>query len=135
MLYKMTNSYLCKIQICASLGHFPIDISWQCVICCLCWAAFGPPFFSLQINWSLKNGLPRRCAPRNDSYIDLICTKPSAECNENHVIANQPAGWCGNPFPFRHSSSILPCTSSKKSTLSHALFYRFIPLRPRSWRT
>ena len=30
-----------------------------------------------------------------------------AECIENNVIANQPAGWCGNPFSKMFRNDIL----------------------------
>jgi hypothetical protein len=42
--------------------------------------------------------LPRRFAPRND--IDLTASRflrREPQVNLHTVIANQPAGWCGNP--------------------------------------
>ena len=38
--------YLCKTQICVSCGNFSLDFPLCSVICCLCWAAFGLPFYA-----------------------------------------------------------------------------------------
>ena len=51
------------------------------------------------------NGLPRQCEHwlAMTEKIFLFAPKINALCNENCVIANQPAGWCGNPFPAMRS--------------------------------
>ena len=74
-----------------------------------------------------RNGLPRRFAPRNDMLkfamylhsiwaLPVYCRKASLQsqthCRLQHVIANQCAHWCGNPFPRRETWQ-LSTTSGK----------------------
>jgi len=47
-----------------------------------------------QLYWRL----PRRFAPRNDSVFDTFRSQIGANRIDKHVIANQSADWCGNPF-------------------------------------
>ena len=76
---------------------------------------------------TLGNGSPQPSGLRDDTVFDTRSADLAAECFEHNVIANQPAGWCGNPFFFALQSvfawgqgdgSLVPWQKASLVTLS-----------------
>ena len=80
--------------------------------------AYSPKVLLFVLSHCKEYGLPRRFAPRNDMLkfamylhsiwaLPVYCRKASLQPLTRHrllhVIANQCAHWCGNPFPRRNT--------------------------------
>ncbi len=66
-----------------------------------------PKYYFLLYSAARRCGLPRRFAPRNDRGGTSL--HPRTPVRLQHVIANQCAHWCGNPFPRRGTWQVGCC--------------------------